>query len=227
MSENNPDQSKATILAVDDNSQQLRLLTDVLTRGGYTVVPAGDGRTALLTARSAAPDLIMLDIMMPDADGYEVCEQLKADEHTRDIPVIFVTVMDKPEDQARGFAVGGVDYVTKPYHPAEVLARVETHLALRSLHKKLQKANRELAGRLQELEHSNNELQARNEELEEAQSTIKTLSGIVPVCAWCHRKIRDKEGKWVNLESYIAEHSEGELTHGICPDCLKGMEAEI
>ncbi len=105
-------------------------------------------------------------------DGYTVCERLKADEATRDIPVLFISALDETEDKVRAFTAGCVDYVTKPFQPEEVLARVETHLALRDLQKRLQEANRELAKRLEELASSNAELQARNEELDAFAHTV-------------------------------------------------------
>ena len=126
---------------------------------------------ALKSAQAVAPDLFLLDIKMPGMNGYEVCEQLKADPRTRDIPVIFISALDQTEDKVKAFTSGGVDYVTKPIQLEEVLARVETHLALRQLHRRLQAANAELAQRLEELE-------IRNQELQTALSTIKTLSGL-------------------------------------------------
>ncbi len=139
------DAPKANILVVDDTRNNLRLLVGLLTKQGYKVRPASSGKMALAATLAAPPDLILLDIMMPEMDGYEVCEHLKADDRTRDIPIIFVSAMNEVEDKVKAFAKGGVDYITKPYQSAEVLARVETHLTLRYLQKNLEQRNRELA----------------------------------------------------------------------------------
>ena len=118
-----------TILVVDDVPENIDVLTGIL-RGEYRVRAATNGPSALALARKSPPDLILLDIMMPGMDGYEVCRQLKSDLATRKVPVIFVTAMDDEEDESRGFDVGCVDYITKPVSPAIVRHRVKTHLAL-------------------------------------------------------------------------------------------------
>jgi len=138
MSDTHTEVPKKTILVVDDTPANLRLLTGLLTERGYTVRPAPNGALALGFVRSTPPDLILLDIKMPGMDGYEVCKQLKADERTRDIPVIFISALNEVVDKVKGFEVGGVDYITKPFQPDEVLARVKTHLTLRNLQKSLQ-----------------------------------------------------------------------------------------
>lgn len=129
------------ILVVDDNPANLRLLVNLLSKVGYYVRPTRDGQAALVSARMNPPDLIMLDIMMPDPDGYAVCSLLKADERTRDIPVIFVSALNEVFDKLKAFAVGGVDYITKPFHEEEVLVRVSTHLTLQRLQKQLKEQN--------------------------------------------------------------------------------------
>jgi two-component system sensor histidine kinase/response regulator len=129
---------KGNILIVDDSLVNLRLLTQMLTKRGYEVRPLTNGLQALEAARLMPPDLILLDIMMPEIDGYEVCERLKADAQTRDIPVIFISALDETQDKVKAFTVGGVDYIPKPFQVEEVLARVETHLALRNLQRSLQ-----------------------------------------------------------------------------------------
>ncbi len=134
----------ASILVVDDTRANLRLLVGILTEHGYKVRPAMNGRVALAAAQAEPPDLILLDIMMPEMDGYEVCEQLKADERTRDIPLIFISAMSEVLDKVKAFSVGGVDYITKPFQVEEVLARVETHLTIGRLQKNLQEQNTRL-----------------------------------------------------------------------------------
>jgi sigma-B regulation protein RsbU (phosphoserine phosphatase) len=133
-----------SILIVDDAPANLRLLSEMLTGQGYSVRAATSGRRALASVQAAPPDLILLDIRMAGMDGYEVCERLKADPRTRHIPVIFISALDQLQDKVQAFAVGGVDYVTKPFQGEEVLARVETHLALRKLQNQLREANQAL-----------------------------------------------------------------------------------
>jgi DNA-binding response OmpR family regulator len=136
--------TKASILVVDDTPDNLRLLAGILGQQGYEVRPMPNGQLALMAAQSALPDLILLDINMPELNGYEVCERLKADEKTRDIPVIFISARGEVDDKVTAFELGGVDYVTKPFQFEEVLARVRTHLALRDLQKQLERTNEEL-----------------------------------------------------------------------------------
>jgi sigma-B regulation protein RsbU (phosphoserine phosphatase) len=149
------DAAKASILVVDDTRANLRFLANILTLQGYTVRPAINGTMALTSAQAKPPDLILLDILMPDMNGYEVCAQLKADPATRDIPVIFLSALNEVLDKVRAFDIGGVDYITKPFQVEEVVVRVETHLALRNLQRCLEEKNvqlqKEIAAREQEL----------------------------------------------------------------------------
>ena len=124
-----PADNRAQILVVDDEATNLQMLRHVL-QDDYRLVFAKDGTRALELALTEHPDLVLLDIMMPGMTGYEVCEALKRDARTRHIPVIFITAMSDTDDEAKGFAVGGVDYLTKPASPAIVKARVRTHLSL-------------------------------------------------------------------------------------------------
>lgn len=133
-----------TILVVDDTLDNARLLMNILLQAGYSVKQVQRGVVALEMARAEPPDLIMLDVMMPEMNGYEVCEQLKADPCTRDIPVIFITALSQTLDKVKAFSTGGVDYITKPFEFDEVLARVETHLALQRTQKRLQEQVAEL-----------------------------------------------------------------------------------
>ena len=139
-----------SILVVDDAPANLQLLAHMLQRRGYKVQPAPSGPRALEAARSTPPDLILLDVMMPGMDGYEVCKRLKADEQTCQIPIIFLSALGDIDDKVRAFAAGGVDYIPKPFQTEEVLVRVETHLALRELQRKFEAANSELEKRVAE-----------------------------------------------------------------------------
>jgi len=142
----NGELQKQTVLVVDDTPDNITILSNILT--DYTVKAATNGPKALDIAIAASPDIILLDIMMPGMDGYEVCSRLKNDLRTRDIPVIFVTAMDDVADEARGFELGAVDYITKPVSPPIVLARVKTQLQLydqnRALDQKVRHQTREL-----------------------------------------------------------------------------------
>ncbi len=146
------DKFKGNILVVDDTPANLRLLANMLTGQGYKVRSVVNGPMALMATRAAPPDLILLDINMPGMNGYEVCETLKGDEATREIPIIFISALDEIQDKVKAFTVGGVDYITKPFQFEEVLARVETHLALRNMRQQLRVANATLEKQVQELD---------------------------------------------------------------------------
>ena len=154
---NTVDLSNSNILVVDDTPANLRLLIGILRDVGYKVRPANNGQRALTSIEKEFPSLILLDIMMPDMDGYQVCEQLKAHEKTRDIPIIFISALNETFDKVKAFSVGGVDYITKPFQTEEVLARVETHLKLHELQRQLQaenlrmKAELDISRRLQQM----------------------------------------------------------------------------
>ncbi len=126
-----PSSSTGDILVTDDTPANLRLLTGILVKHGYQVRAARSGAAALVAVQAKQPDLILLDIMMPEMDGFAVCEHLKADPNTCHIPVIFISALDHPADKARAFQVGGIDYIPKPFHREEVLLRVSHHLGLR------------------------------------------------------------------------------------------------
>jgi len=125
------------ILIVDDSVENRQLLLRTLGRAGYEIVEAGDGKEGLTRAIELLPDLVLLDIVMPELDGYQVCEALKNEPHTADIPIIFLSAQTEIKDKIRGLEIGGVDYITKPFDRGEVLARVQTQLKIRHLMKEL------------------------------------------------------------------------------------------
>src|SRR5688572_5141852 len=135
----------ASILVVDDTPANLQVLAGMLKDHGYKVRPVPGGKMALLAARREPPDLILLDINMPEMNGYEVCEHLKADETLKGVPIIFISALTEPLDKVKAFATGGVDYITKPFQMEELHARVETHLKLRRLQLELETTNSRLA----------------------------------------------------------------------------------
>ncbi len=157
--------NRGNILIVDDTPANLRLLASMLGERGYKVRPANNGMLALDAAHALTPDLVLLDVRMPGMDGYQVCRQLKADEQTRDIPIIFISALDEVEDKVKGFAAGGVDYVTKPFQFDEVLARVEVHLALRNMQKKLEEQNARLEQEIADRVRAEEALHRYNERL--------------------------------------------------------------
>ncbi|MGE5656908.1 MAG: response regulator [Actinomycetota bacterium] len=142
---NSPSSTSSTgnILIVDDTPDNLRLLSEMLSKRGYSVRSAISGSAAFMAVNTKLPDLILLDINMPHMNGYEVCNQLKANELTRDIPVLFLSAFNQAIDKVKAFQVGGLDYITKPFQVEEVLARVDTHLTLNRTKKELQQARAE------------------------------------------------------------------------------------
>ncbi len=141
--------TKARVLLVDDNATNLQVLFQTLDGRGYNLLVAKNGETALKIADKAKPDLILLDIMMPDIDGYEVCRRLKENCATSDVPVIFLSALGDTKDKVMGLDLGAVDYITKPFQPEEVIARVNTHLTIHSLRRQLQEKHDELEHELQ------------------------------------------------------------------------------
>jgi two-component system cell cycle response regulator len=167
---------KADVLIVDDTPDNLKVLSRILQYSQYKVRAVTSGAMAISEARATPPDVIMLDISMPEMDGYETCRRLKADERTRLIPVIFLSAMDEIQDKLKAFEVGGVDYVTKPFHIDEVMARIETHLAIRQLQIQLEDTNRELAARLDDLSQSQEAERAQRILAEALRDTIAALN---------------------------------------------------
>lgn len=187
---------KGNILIVDDTPDNLRFLSHVLTEQGYEVKCAVSSSMALTAAFTEPPDLILLDIRMPEMDGYEVCQNLKANELTREIPVIFLSALHEVSDKVKAFASGGVDYITKPFQLEEVLARVESQLTISHLQKQLQQQNL----RLQQL---NEELMQSNRELEEfayivshdLQEPLRAVSSFTQLLAENYQSCFDAEAK--------------------------------
>lgn len=136
--------SQASILIVDDVDDNLEILGNLLTFDGYEVQTARDGEEALKRVQDSRPDLILMDVLMPGMSGFELCERLKSKESTKDIPVIFVSSMSDIDSKVKGFKVGGVDYINKPYQHAEIVVRVNTHLTMLRLRQHLEKQNAEL-----------------------------------------------------------------------------------
>jgi PleD family two-component response regulator len=193
------------VLIVDDVPEDLTILRKMLEEQNYRVRPAINGTVALRAVSSSPPEIILLDILMPEMDGYEFCQRLKSDEKTKFIPVIFISALAELNEKVKAFSLGGVDYITKPFQDKEILTRVKTHLTIRRLQ--------------QHLEEKNNKLQKTLDE-------IKTLQGIIPICASC-KNIRDDEGFWKQVEVYFTERSDAMFSHSVCPDCREKLYADI
>ena len=192
---------KGNILIVDDNPANLDLLSGILSEQGYKVRLIPDGQLALMSVQSTRPDLILLDILMPEMDGYQVCEKLKTDERTKDIPVIFVSAVHEVFDKVKAFTLGGVDYITKPFEAKEVLARIETQLRISRLSKQLLEQNAQLT---------------------EQKELLQTIFDHIPVMVTLY----DANGRiqWVNreLERLLGwsgtELQDIDLLAELCPD---------
>ena len=210
---NEPPAPPPTILVVDDIPANLNVLRHFLEPAGYRMLGATSGPAALSIVARTQPDLILLDVAMPGIDGFETCRQLKQLPEGQPIPVLFVTARNEPEALVEGFNAGCVDYIVKPFHKAEILVRVQTHVQIARLHQALSRRNAEL-------ERLTAELTARQQELEEALANLKTLRGLIPICAHC-KKIRDDRGFWQQVETYVMQHSDAQFSHGICPECVK------
>jgi DNA-binding response OmpR family regulator len=172
--------SDQVILIIDDDHDNLDIISGYLEEYHFPILIAEDGESGLKRAEYARPDLILLDIMMPGIDGYETCRRLKEMESTQDIPVIFMTALADTEHKVRGFEVGAVDYVTRPFQREEVVARVGVHLRIRELTTRLRKANESLEQRIQErtaeLRDNNEKLALELAERKRAEEALNRLN---------------------------------------------------
>ena len=138
--------SNGIILIIDDNISNIKFIVNHLNHHNFETIIARNGKTGLERARFSQPDLILLDVLMPEMDGFETCRHLKSDSATKDIPVLFMTVLNETSDKLKGFQAGAVDYVSKPIQEEEILARISTHVKLRKLQKSLEIKNEKLQG---------------------------------------------------------------------------------
>ena len=175
--------TKEKILIVDDSPVNLKMLRGLLTGSGYEVACFSNANDAFLELAKNRYDLILLDIIMPEIDGFEACRQIKKMRIAKEIPVIFLTALDEINSVVEGFSAGGVDYITKPFNSTELRVRIKTHI-----------------------------------ELKRAKEEIKTLQGLIPICAQC-KAIRDDEGVWTAFEDYVKSHTKACFTHGLCKKC--------
>ncbi len=167
---------KRTILIVDDQPANLGVLSDCFSDSGFEILVAEDGMSAIEKAEYAHPDIILLDVLMPRVDGFEVCRRLKSEASTQDIPVIFMTALSETVDKVRGFQLGAVDYITKPIQHEELLARVTIHLTIRNLTKRLQEQNLHLQQEIRDRKQAEEQLRELEAHLREALAQEKELS---------------------------------------------------
>ena len=210
--------SPVHVLIVDDNAELRATLRSILSMLDHTVAgEAENGAKAIALAQQLKPDIIVMDVSMPGMDGITAARRIQAIQPT---PVILLTAMDTPDlvEQARD--AGVVAYLVKPPQASELQRAIVITLARSRESAELRRLNEELRRLNAELNHVNTELEKRNRQLQRALKTIKTLSGLVPICAWCGKKIQDDDGQWTSIETYIEKHSNAEFTHGICPECL-------
>ncbi len=213
------------VLVVDDNEELRATLGSILKMLGHTVTgEAENGMQAITLTQRLKPDIIVMDVSMPGMDGITAARKIQAVQPT---PVILLTAMDTPDlvEQARD--AGVVAYLVKPPEASELQRAIVITLARSRESAELRRLNEELHHLNQELNRVNAELEKRNRQLQRALKTIKTLSGLVPICAWCGKKIQDDDGQWTSIETYIEKHSDAEFTHGICPECLTKFKKEL
>ncbi len=187
--------SPKDILIVDDTPINLRVLAKILSDRGYKVRKALNGQIALTACQTLLPDVILLDIMMPDMDGYEVCQRLKSDPKTQDIPVIFISALEDEWDKVKAFKSGGSDYITKPFQIEEVLARVKHHLTIQKLQYQLKIQNAELQSLNDQLVRSNLELeQFAHVASQDLQSPLQVIIGNADLLTWKYEQQLGPDG---------------------------------
>jgi len=176
---------KLNILIVDDNPLNLELLSDIIKNEGYVLITAFSGQEAIDTVQLIPIDLILLDVNMPEMNGYEVCKYFKAHDKFCEIPILFLSAMTHMNDRLEGFEVGGVDYITKPFYPAEVLARVKAHLSLRHAHEQIQAKNQQLQNEMDRRKNAEIELRESEEKyrsLFEKTNSAVFITGLNFIC---------------------------------------------
>jgi CheY-like chemotaxis protein len=184
------DKKHSRVLIVDDALKNIQVLGTVLREEGYQINVAQDGLQALTAVENVKPDLILLDVMMPNLDGYETCKRLKEDPATHDIPVIFLTAKAETEDLVKGFELGAVDYVTKPFNTTELLVRVENHLTIHRLQEELEK-------RVEDIDRMNREHEAFLRH--ELKNRITPILGYSDLLRVANDALPDDQKEWVSV----------------------------
>ncbi len=199
------------ILIVDDEPLNIGVLANAL-KGSYEICTAENGYDALRMVKEESPDLMLLDIMMPELDGLQVCRLLRADGAYADMPIIFVTAMDSTEGELQGLELGAVDYITKPVNLKLAKLRIRNQIELK---------------RQQNIVKQQNALLTQQKEaLEATLGRVKRLEGLISICMYC-KKMRSEDHTWQQLEQYIGEHSDAVFSHGLCPDCFEQQKTRL
>lgn len=194
------------ILIAEDDMTSRTVLAEVLRKRGHEVVATANGREAWEAMRApGAPEMAVLDWMMPEMDGLEVVKKIRELKTNYPPYLLLLTARGDKNDLVAGLEAGANDYVTKPFHPGELSARVE------------------VGARMMELQAA---LGARIRDLGKALEEIKTLRGIVPICAGC-RKVRDDKGYWEQVEVYVEKRTDAQFSHGLCPECLGRLYPDL
>lgn len=189
------------ILIAEDDAVSRRVLETALRKWGHEVRAACDGRAALEAIQEEPPPLAILDWMMPEINGLEVCRQVRSRPDTESTYIILLTAKGRKEDRIAGLQSGADGYLTKPFDHGELHARLQVGQRILALQQKLAE---------------------RVRELEDALSRVKLLGGLLPICGYC-KKIRDDTNYWQQVEGYISSHSEARFSHGICPQCMESV----
>jgi len=237
----------AKILIVDDMPDNVRLLVNILSRKGFELIPAYSGKMALEILQTVYPDLILLDVNMPEMSGYDLCEIIKQTKPIRDIPIIFISALNDIENVVHGFAIGGVDYITKPFQLEEVIARVNTHVSLHQLRKQLQVENQSLQSKIQQQFNIDRELYEDlsqaipNQELELYYQPIVQISngkitGFEALLRWNHPQrgrvppdefipIAEQTGLINSIGTWVAQQSMLQLSrwHPVYPHIMMSI----
>lgn len=190
-------EDKTRILVVDDQKHSSDLTSGILKQYGFETINADNGFKAIEIAKKKYPDIILMDVMMSGIDGFETCKRLKKEPSIKEIPVIFVTALSDPMDKIKGFEVGGADYILKPFHHKEVIARINIHLTLKR----------------------------QKEALKKALMEYRRLKGLLPICAYCKR-VRNDKGYWDEIEAYMKEHTDVRFLPNPCPECREKKKNE-
>ncbi|MFO7850791.1 MAG: response regulator [Spirochaetia bacterium] len=186
------------VLLVDDVRENLEMLYRILGEKKYRFALASNAEETYRAVEKELPDIILLDVMLPDGSGFSLAEELRRRYQDKDFTVIFITARADLEDKVKGFSLGAVDYISKPFHNKEVQLRVQTHVELL------------LARKRQNI---------LIDRLRTALEEVRNLREIIPICANC-KKIRDDEGYWQHVEQYFSAYNKIEFSHGLCPECL-------
>ena len=199
------------ILIVDDDPVNIGVLANAL-KGSYEICTAQNGYDAISLVKEQSPDLVLLDVMMPEMDGLQVCRLIRAEGAHADMPIIFVTAVDSLEGELQGLELGAVDYITKPVNLKLARLRIRNQLEL--------KRQRNI------VEEQNALLTRQKAELEATLGRVKRLEGMISICMQC-KKVRAENDAWQQVEQYVGEHSDAVFSHGLCPACFAQQKERL